>query len=333
MLAKIARDPRPTTDSRSERCLAAAMGYPKTWRVVRISVPMSDNNKTKIEDRIYAGNPERSVDTWFNHDAARTAALLWVEGESTAYSQKGGQLLPMMANFDKNDIVQVFYEPEDTWYDATILKRVQYDDAYRYMVHYTEEDSKQSNIMEACIRAPPPSSMKKRKMGSSHQQDVGDEAANAQSLGLPAGWTAKPKANSRWEICDAEGNRYRSKKAALDHVKLQEQQEEIEGDPPWRKTSHKYIGKRVRWSHKVKYSGRREVDIVQIGTVVGWIADSDMDKVRKGAVYCVRVCDLYRFLMSSTRNSLYLIFLHVHCFRDGTEWRRWFSFGQDRRSS
>jgi len=298
MLGKILRDARPTTDARSERCLAAALGYPKSWRVVRKVAQFkdekatgdSDNNKAVVEDRIYAGNPNLSVDTYFNHEAARKAALKWVEGESSGYDQKGGQLLPMVSLYNKKDAVEVYYESDDNWYEATIVKRIEYDDDIRYTVHYTEEDSTQKNISQDLIR---PASQKRKKRKLEKQQQDGDEEpasqaeqdemndadlATAQSMGLPEGWTARHETGRKWDIRGPDGKQYRSKKAALDYVKYQLQKEELEGDPPWRKTDHKYLGVRVKWTHKVKYSGRRHVDVSQSGTVVGWISDTDVDK-------------------------------------------------------
>jgi len=297
MLGKILRDPRPTTDARSERCLAAALGYPKSWRVVRKVIQFKDenatgsgngNSKEAVEDRIYAGNPDLSVDTYFNHEAARKAALKWVEGESSGYDQKGGQLLPMVALYNKKDAVEVYYEPDDEWYEATIVKRTEYDDDIRYTVHYTEEDSTQKNISQDLIR-PAPQKRKKRKLEEEQdgeeqadqatQDEMNDvDLATAQSIGLPEGWTARNEGGRKWDIRGPDGSKYRSKKAALDYIKYHLQKEELEGDPPWRKTDHKYLGNRIKWSHKVKYSGRRYVDISQIGTVVGWISDTDVDK-------------------------------------------------------
>ena len=79
-------DPKPTTDDKSERYLAMALGYPSSWHVVRTIeeeiVPKqqqqeesSDEKKRRlmIVDRIYAGNPADGVDMWFNHRAAQVS--------------------------------------------------------------------------------------------------------------------------------------------------------------------------------------------------------------------------------------------------------------------
>ena len=123
---------KPTTTSQSERLLADSLGYPKSWHVVRKLIISNSNsdptaadasaNTQTCQDIIYAGNPNAKVDVYFNHIAAMEAALSWTEGESSGWDNKGGQLLPLVAGFVKGETVEVFYEPEDTWYEATIVK-------------------------------------------------------------------------------------------------------------------------------------------------------------------------------------------------------------------
>lgn len=133
---------KPTTTPQSERVLANSLGYPKLWHVRRILI--SNRNATTntthgdeapietCQDIIYAGNPNAKVDVYFNHIAAMEAALSWKEGQSTGWDNKGGQLLPLVASFVKGETVQVFYEPDNSWYEATIVKVKMCKDDVRY---------------------------------------------------------------------------------------------------------------------------------------------------------------------------------------------------------
>jgi len=120
-LSKVLLNAAPTTDALSERQLAAALGYPLSWHVVRLSPDKPD--------LIYAGNPSKNVAVWFNHEAARAAAAEWQEGKTSAY--KGGHLLPRKPLFKKNEVVEILYKKK--WYPATITKRKDYEDQYRYV--------------------------------------------------------------------------------------------------------------------------------------------------------------------------------------------------------
>ena len=90
---------------------------------------VSSDNSTTCQDVIYTGDPNSKVDVFFNHFAALEAAMHWTEGEST--NNKGGQLLPLVAAFAKGETVQVFYEPDDEWYEAVIVKVKTYHDDVR----------------------------------------------------------------------------------------------------------------------------------------------------------------------------------------------------------
>lgn len=125
-LSRVLLSAAPTTDARSERQLAAALGYPLSWHVVRLSPDKPD--------LIYAGNPAKNVAVWFNHEAARAAAAEWQEGKTSAY--KGGHLLPRKPRFKKNEVVEVIYKKK--WYPATITKRKDYEDQYRYVLLIVE---------------------------------------------------------------------------------------------------------------------------------------------------------------------------------------------------
>ena len=141
--------PEPTDGPKSERRLARSLGYPPTWHVVR-RVPhpadgggglqRTDSSSSQgsvppssFQDRIYAGDPRSSSgsDLYYNHSSASTAALRWLEGESTPHFDGGGQMLPRVAGYAKGDKVEVYYEPDGTWYRATIERVRKYEDDVR----------------------------------------------------------------------------------------------------------------------------------------------------------------------------------------------------------
>mmetsp|Transcript_20087 Transcript_20087/g.26657 ORF Transcript_20087/g.26657 Transcript_20087/m.26657 type:complete len:211 (+) Transcript_20087:100-732(+) len=122
---------QPTTTSLSEKRLAQTLGYPATWHVVR--TVSTKNNVQAFCDRIYAGPPSSNPDTYYNHGAAMAAALRWIEGKSTPHDNEGGQMNPRVALFEKDEYVEVLYEPDEMWYGATIMKCVMYQDDIRYV--------------------------------------------------------------------------------------------------------------------------------------------------------------------------------------------------------
>jgi len=155
----------------------------------------------------------------------------------------------------------------------------------------------------ATSKASTPTSKKggsKKRAASAAAADDADpeELELASEMGLPEGWTARAKANSNYTIYSpGRTHRFTSKKAAFEHVgidappakkkakklggtkkkagKKQEEEtdeEEVEieeGDPPWRTDGHAFLRKKV----KVALDGDSE-----LGTVLGWIADTDVDK-------------------------------------------------------
>jgi hypothetical protein len=96
-------------------------------------LPSTSKTFQSFVDRIYAGDPQKGFDCYYNHSAAYEAGLKWVPGESTGYDTKGGQMLARKAAYSKGDEVEVYYEPEDKWYASQITKVKQYDDDIRYV--------------------------------------------------------------------------------------------------------------------------------------------------------------------------------------------------------
>lgn len=256
------------------------------------SSEINDNrkkNKTQvvsvIVDRIYAGKPGTGCDMWVHHEAAMQAAQAWIihgkkeeEDEENAassnkgptpFDHKGGHLLPRLPRFAKGDKVQVSYE--DEWWDAKILRRREHAEAgFRYQVQYVADHSKQSGVEEDLIRP--------------IKADT-DALAAAASIGLvEGGWKAYVDGYHKWKIEAPDGTLYRSKKVALEayakEYKQPQEEEELveEGDPPWRTTGHDYLGRHVRFVQHHQVSARRSVRVEQIGTVTGWISETDVDK-------------------------------------------------------
>lgn len=94
---------------------------------------LADYLGSSYMDQIYSGKPDSGCDAYFNHEAAMQAALKWVEGTSSCYDGKGGQLLPREPLFKADDTVEVYYEDEDSWYYANVVKVKEYLNDIRYV--------------------------------------------------------------------------------------------------------------------------------------------------------------------------------------------------------
>lgn len=292
IIARALWTPKPTTDEKSERYLASALGYPASWHVVRVVEENKSNEdvdgatddknapqRLKIIDRIYAGKPSDGVDMWFHHAAAQAAAEEWVEGESTGYEHKGGHLLPRKPKFQKNDEVKVLFEGE--WLPAVVQKRKEAKEGFKYWVLYPLENSTQSNVPEEDI------------------QLRDDPAKVAEDLGLDGGWLAKPGKNGKLKFSSPDGKTFTSLNSALKHKKKLDNPSSAaakdnkkskqakkpvgdqlpdDGDPPWRATGHEYIGRQALMTITVQKSATRAITIEQVGKVIGWISDTDVDK-------------------------------------------------------
>ena len=145
IIAKLLADPTSTTDATSERHLAVALGYPTTWRVRRrilakysrytdrgdaensVDPPAVHSRDSWVEDVIYAGNPDKGVDRWYNHEAAMVASL--TSSNNNPYQFKGGQLTKMIAKFTKGDAVEVKYGRK--WFASTIEKRKEFPEGFK----------------------------------------------------------------------------------------------------------------------------------------------------------------------------------------------------------
>lgn len=111
----------------------------------------------------------------------------------------------------------------------------------------------------------------------------------AKKVGLPNGWSAKVRSGSRYTFRSPDGTtKIHGIKKVFEHLglpvpahglKLSDAESDDnegytkvnieEGDPPWRTSGNKYLGKSVRLSIE---------DVEEVGTVTGWISDKDVDK-------------------------------------------------------
>ena len=282
--AKAMFDPRATKTIISQKQLAYALGYPMDWRVERNVI--IEEGKKIIKDRIHAlgGKKNQTKYMWLHHEAAQKAALFFEkEGtlDPTAVEDSnanvikdgstGSHLLPPIARFKKGEIVQVKYD--DKWWAATVSKKPKKknDDEFYYSVVYHGDSATQDEIAEEDL-----------KSGE-------DPSELAVSLGFDATWSAS-RNGTRFMIQAPCGKVFPSKKAALKHFKeltggaskkrkAGEKDAEDEGDPPWRRNGHNFIGRKIVWNFQHKASARRQITIEQIGVIEGYIDECDKDKV------------------------------------------------------
>jgi hypothetical protein len=142
---------------------------------------------TAVKDRIYAGDPSSQPDGYYNHAAALEASsklpwrpeyddVIWHNNDddyddneycSTSHRNKGGQLKGREAQFEEGDVVEVLYDEDEdeepVWYEAMVLKKIEYQDDIRYNVHYHVDDAVQNNVREEKIRATAKTKSKKKK--------------------------------------------------------------------------------------------------------------------------------------------------------------------------
>ncbi|GKY96148.1 hypothetical protein MPSEU_000574800 [Mayamaea pseudoterrestris] len=225
---------------------------------------MSNTHKSYscIVDRIYAGDPALDCDMFYHHGAAMEAAKSWDPESSTPFDFSGGHLLARQPLFQKGDKVQVLYN--DEWWEATVLRRTTHSasQGFVYQVHYSDR-TKQSGVDERLIRP---------------RETTGkDPRMTAAAIGLGEGWSAVVTGNNKFKITSPEGDTYTSKKKALEVYEAALAQSSS-GDPPWRTTDNEYLGRKVFWTSTHRVSARRTVTVEQVGTVVGWISETDIDK-------------------------------------------------------
>jgi hypothetical protein len=277
VICKALWDPNPTKSDLQSCQLANALGYPDAWRVVRTL----DKSTGKFYDRIYSGNPDTAgCDCWMNHASAMEAAARWDSTDQTQYVFKGGDMLRNKSRFVKGDKVEVLYG--DAWWDARIMRVNEGpDETFRYQVYYAADSSRQSGVDEQLIRPRQGGAAS----GTRHIPADSNPESLALSLGFGADWKATSQGKNRWKIVAPTGETFKSKKAAMEFmlgsVARIEKEPLLEGDPPWRTSGHELLGRQVVRSASHPVSSRRTVNIEQLGVVVGWISENDVDKKGK----------------------------------------------------
>lgn len=96
----------------------------------------------------------------------------------------------------------------------------------------------------------------------------------ATTLGFPDRWRAVYGAKNRIQFYSPDHVHFKSRKAALEHLAALEEAE----DPPWRTDGHELIGLRVEYVMEHRLSETRKVELRQLGTVTGWISETDTDR-------------------------------------------------------
>ena len=234
-----------------QKQLAYALGYPLHWRVERRV--RKEDDVVIIKDQIWASHEQKAF-MWMNHAAARKAAQQFLR---TGEMPETSHLLPPSASYDKGDMVRVRYE--NRWFPAKVLKRRKKGEDFLYSVLYLGEESTQDDIEETDMRP------------------AEDPATLAQEEGFPEGWKATRKGH-RLSFTSPEGETFANKKAALRHL---EEALVEEGDPPWRKSGHDFIGKQVLYTSEHQVSARRTISVEQKGTITCYIDEKDTDRQGK----------------------------------------------------
>lgn len=189
----------------------------------------------------------------------------------------------------------------DAWWDARIMRVTEGpDETFRYQVYYTADSSRQSGVDEQLIRPRQGGGIGGRKKPTGGKRnvavpaDAADPGSLALSLGFGADWKATSQGNKRWILVAPTGEKFKSKKAAMEFMlgsaastgfataaaatAVVETVPALETDPPWRTSGHEYLGRQVHRIAHHKVSSRRTVIVEQPGTVVGWIAEDDVNK-------------------------------------------------------
>jgi len=133
------------------------------------------------------------------------------------------------------------------------------------------------------------------------ENDIEDEEKNALALGkesgFPKGWTIRKKSGGRFDIRSPDKKRkFKTISEGLaflststeengDAASAEEEKNAVtdsgtrtnvgdkgeDGDPPWRRVDHKYLGRFV------KYPMEQNGSMYQVGKVTGWLSEKDVD--------------------------------------------------------
>jgi len=290
-----------------------------------------------IKDRIHADIGKKNQTKkhmWLHHEAAQKAAAKFrVDGtlEHTADTNElatatasSSHLLVPTPLYSKGDSIEVKYE--NTWYSGVITRKPKYkknDDEFVYSVLYHGDNTTQDDVREVDL------------------QPGEDPIELAVSLGYDReGWTATRKGNggTQFMITSSDGSIFHSKKAAMkhyldtadgttttDHKKKKgkkrkkrsddsddDEDEKAAGDgnndPPWRKEGHPLVGRKIIWTFQHQASARRQIKIEQIGTIRGYIDETDTDKNGNPGFFSTKMekaDHLFHIVFDTKHNSSY----------------------------
>jgi len=184
------------------------------------NISTNSSTMTAVKDRIYAGDPASLPDGYYNHAAALEAAskfswrpeyddVIWHNNDddyddnefcSTSHRNKGGQLKGREAQFEEGDVVEVLYDDDEdeepVWYEATVLKKIEYQDDIRYNVHYHVDDAVQNNVREEKIRATAKTQSKKKKKAKKQKVSSVLEDIDSPTDATPKRKPGRPKGSA-----------------------------------------------------------------------------------------------------------------------------------------
>lgn len=156
------------------------------------------------------------------------------------------------------------------------------DKSFRYDVHYTVDDAIQSNVREEKMRASTKTKKRKKstpkpKAGATHKTTTkvipkkmgGKKRAADSSIGTttPTSKRGRGRPSGSKKQNKAEAASESPANTSLDG-----------GDPPWRTAGHEYVSRSIKWNRK-------------IGTVVGWISETDVDSDGNPGFVCSKTGD------------------------------------------
>jgi len=160
-----------------------------------------------------------------------------------------------------------------------------YDESSRYDVHYTVDDAIQSDVREEKIRASTKTKKKKKsapkaapkaapKTTPTPKKQGGKKRAADSSSGAttPAPKKGRGRPSGSKKKNKVEAQEESPANTSMDDISLDE------GDPPWRITGHDFLSRKIKWNRK-------------IGTVVGWIAETDVDSEGNPGFVCSKTGD------------------------------------------
>ncbi len=186
----------------------------------------------------------------------------------------------LLCDYDGDDIsvlsVFILDTPSNLHYGAWVTKR--------YDVHYKIDDAIQSDVREMKIRPTKKTKIKKQQLQQKNKtvapnktppkkQGGGSKKRGANSSGnnVVKSPASKKKRGRPAGSGGSNSTKKKKGKSVVEEESLAVNDFSLdEGDPPWRISGHTYISRKIKWKQEPD-----EPDA--IGTVVGWIAETDVD--------------------------------------------------------